>query len=368
MSKICAGAPGGVVEIRPSWDVANRDARRLVAGRRERRYDLLRWLWQHSSLARLHHCRLTATGQLVSLRRAVGGAYWHGLQTCGSVWACPVCSSVIRTRRAMVIEAGAKAWLAQEGCSLAFLTLTVRHQRWESLAALYGGLAASWKFLREHKWWRSLGFSGVVRASEVTYGRNGWHPHLHLLLFVRGELVLGDVESELRRRWQSAVVGAGLSATSLARGVRLQPISYEDHGGVGGYLSKVLDEHGSSWDVGSELARSDIKSSRGGLSPFELLDRATCGEAFAVRAWREYEQATFGRRAIEASRSLGLQWKSDDELVQEDQGGELVMTLFRSDYRRLALAGYAAAVLEAEETGVGAVDFVGALLSLLGGE
>lgn len=368
MSEIYAGPGDGVVQIRPSWDVANSDARGLSGQRRERRYELLRWLWEHSSLRRLHHCRLTATGQLVSVRRAVGGAYWHGLQTCGSVWSCPVCSSVIRTRRAMAIEVAAKAWLAQQGCSLAFLTLTLRHQRWESLAALYGGLAASWRFLRQHKWWRSLGFAGIVRASEVTFGDNGWHPHLHLLLFVRGELALGDVEAELRWRWQAAVVGAGLSATSLARGVRLQPISYEDHGGVGGYLSKVLDEHGSSWDVSSELARSDVKLSRGGLSPFELLDRATCGEAFAVRAWREYEQATFGRRAIEASRSLGLSWKSDEELVREDQGGELVMTLFRSDYRRIALAGYAAAVLEAEESGVGAVDFVAALLSLLGGE
>lgn len=356
------------VGIRPSWDVANRGAGGLAARRRERRYDLLRWQWGHSSLPRLKHCRLTATGQLVSLRRAVGGAYWDGLQTCGSVWACPVCSSVIRTRRAMAIEAAAKSWLGEPGQSLAFLTLTVRHQRWESLASLYGGLASAWAFLRRHRWWRSLSLAGVVRASEVTYGANGWHPHLHLLLFVRGELVLGDVEAELRRRWQSAVVGAGLSATSLARGVRLQPISYEDRGGVGGYLSKVLDEHGSSWDLGSELARSDVKSSRGGLSPFELLDRATCGEAFAVRAWREYEQGTFGRRAIEASRSLGLSWKGDEEVVKEDQGGELVMTLFRSDYRRLALAGYAAAVLEAEESGGGAVDFVAAVLSLLGGE
>ena len=41
--------------------------------------------------------------------------------------------------------------------------------------------------------WRA----GLVGASEVNIGPNGWHPHLHILLFVKGDSTLLAVERDL---------------------------------------------------------------------------------------------------------------------------------------------------------------------------
>lgn len=361
------------------WDVANRVATpgqrgfsEGAARRRERRWELLRWQWAHSSLKRLHHCRLHANGELVTLRRSARGSYWTGLQTCGSVWACPVCSAIIRTRRALTIEESVRSWLAGDSRWVAFLTLTVRHHQGDGLAGLYEGMAAGWKRLQQSRWWRALGWAGSWRSCEVTFGStNGWHPHMHLLLFGEGpRLDLAAIGAEVADRWRAAVVAAGMEPTTLANGARLQAVTM-DGGGLGEYLSKVLDGDGEGWDVGSELARSDVKRSKGGHSPMQVLEAATDGEVWAIRRWREYEQATFGRRAIEASRGLldrlGVEDQADDDLVAVDEGGEAVLDLHRSQYPRLALAGYAARVLDVDEVGdqAATVRFVEAVLRLV---
>jgi hypothetical protein len=86
---------------------------------------------------------------------------------------------------------------------------------------------------------------------------------------------------------------------------------------------------------------------------------ATDGESFAVPRWHEYERATFGRRAIESSRGLaklvGVEDQADEQLVTEDEGGELMLERHRSEYRLVAEAGYAARVLEAIERDGGRV-------------
>jgi Replication protein len=282
-----------------------------------------------------------------------------------------------------MIEESARRWVDLDaGRWLGFLTLTARHDRSDSLRDLYGGVADAWRRFREDKWWRSLGWRGFWRATEVTYNERGagtrydggWHPHLHLLLFAEGDLGVSDwgsLSDGVAERWGRAVVGAGLRPTDERFGSRLQTVS-SGGVGLGEYLSKVLDGEGDSWSVGAELARSDAKRGGSGFSAMEVLDRATCGETWAIRRWREYEQVTLGRRAIESSRGLrelvGVEDVADEDLVVEDEGGEAVLVLHRSDYRRLALAGYAARVLgvcEGEDAAT-TVSFVQALLRLVG--
>lgn len=365
---------GTTVEAYPGspWDEASKD----VAKRRAVRWELMRWQWAHSSLKRCRHCRLYSTGAgWVALRRSANGAYLEGLQTCGSIWACPVCSAIIRTRRAQLIEESARAWVEQDGRWLAFLTLTVRHSRGQSLEDTYCGLARAWKLLRQGRWWRGLGFDGFWRSSEVTYGAaNGWHPHLHLLVFGSGpERDLGVIGRQLGERWQAAVVRSGLEPTSLSRGSRLQAVSV-GAGGLGDYLSKVLDD-GQSWGVGSELAMADRKRAKGGrYSPMDLLAGASAGERWASARWHEYEQTTNGRRAIESSRGLreltGVEDRADEDLVSEVEDGEAIALIPAGSYRRLAHAGFVPDVLEVAERGEDGqtLDFIAAVLRLVGGE
>jgi len=327
--------------------VANSLATAGQRGRRQERWERLRWLWDHSTLKRVPRCRLHATGTMVTAWVASGkGAYWSGLQTCGSVWACPVCGPIIRQRRSELIEAGAGRW-EELGGSLAFLTLTVRHHQGEGLRGLYEGMQGAWGRLQQSRWWRDLGWAGYWRAVDVTWGaENGWHPHLHVLLLANGNSA-GGLGAGLSERWRSAVVRAGLAPTSLERGAVLAV----GRPALGGYLAKV----DGGWGIGAELARSDVKAGRADrFTPWDVLGSACDGEVWAVRTWAEYEAATFGRRCIESSRGLGVlldveDEPTDEELVEQDQGGELVLSVHRRVYRALAKSGYAATVLDVIE-------------------
>jgi hypothetical protein len=118
---------------------------------------------------------------------------------------------------------------------------------------------------------RRFGLVGYVRAVEVTHGRRGWHPHLHVLLLTQAPLDLDelrDLHRFLRDRWGRRVTALGFRAPALHRGVRLLPVFSAD--GVGGYLTKVGDEERAAYTPGLELARQDLKAGRawGSRAPF----------------------------------------------------------------------------------------------------
>src|SRR5690606_39143584 len=69
----------------------------------------------------------------VSGRGGHRSAGFGGLATCGSVWACPVCSAKIAVRRASEVEQ-ALNWNVERGGTVVFATLTVRHRRGQSLS------------------------------------------------------------------------------------------------------------------------------------------------------------------------------------------------------------------------------------------
>jgi len=61
-----------------------------------------------------------------------------------------------------------------------FVDLTIRHRKGESLKSVHSRLMTNWQRLRRSKFWKSH-VDGCILKREVTYGKNGWHPHLHLL-------------------------------------------------------------------------------------------------------------------------------------------------------------------------------------------
>jgi len=214
--------------------------------------------------------------------------------------------------------ADGRAWL---------VTLTLPHRRNQGLGVTLGGVLDGWRSVLQDRGWReaskAAGFAGYVRAVEVTYGQNGWHPHIHAVVLSTG----GDLEpalAELQRAWTDAVVRMGLSRPSQDRGARWEELSGSDGGaGVARYVSKVQDPIG----VGQELTRGDLKSGRArSVTPYDLLRAVRDdGEADAVALWREYERATKGRRCLTWSRGLrALGQRSDDEIAADEVGGELV--------------------------------------------
>ena len=112
------------------------------------RYSARSVLADLTSLGRVKTCG-TACGTAVAVRHSGGSAGFAGLETCGSVWACPVCSAKVRAHRSAELERALTAHLSRGG-SAHFLTLTMRHRRDPRtnatlpLADLWDDLASAW--------------------------------------------------------------------------------------------------------------------------------------------------------------------------------------------------------------------------------
>lgn len=287
---------------------------------RKHRYDQRRKMRGGlTTLSRVSHCGHTPTGGAVSLTRSTAGiANWSGTQSCGSVWACPCCSGLVMSGRQKELKRAASKW--GETGRLGLLTLTMRHKRSDRLEDLWDALSAAWRAVSSGSGWvrdkADFGIGGFVRAVEVTHGENGFHLHIHALLFL--ERGLDDDESRFLfarvfSRWETALVKAGLEAP-LSKAQDFQIVQDADMA-MAEYLAKAVS---TPWGVSEEMTRSDIKKGRGGhRTPWEILADALEGDIHSVLLWRDYEQASKGRRALTWSRGLRDLLCLEDELTDE---------------------------------------------------
>jgi hypothetical protein len=210
----------------------------------------------------------------------------------------------VREGRAREIDSGLRAAL-DHGWSAIFITLTLQHGSRDPLAVTFERLRDGHRACHSGRVWtvlaKSLGYLGAIRAWEITHGINGFHPHAHeVLIFDR---LLDDQEvAELKAHF-SLVYGRRMAKLGLTvhpvHGIDVRRV--ETAGELAGYLTKV--ENG--WGAGLELARLDLKKSRGkGSTPFELLADAAGGDLRARALFFEYEGATKGKRAITWSPGL----------------------------------------------------------------
>lgn len=324
-------------------------------------------------------------GENVSVHSDGQLAHFSGTERCSSIWACPVCSAVIRAERAREISQAVEAHQAA-GRSVLFVTLTVRHDLADSLKQSMDAVLGSWrKLLQGSAWVGSKStqgardryrVSGYIRSTEVTYGSNGWHPHIHALFFTDDKLSDTEVAAfgdELHTRWARFAHKATGKLPTRAHGTDVQRVD-EDGQVLGRYLAKLQEAEGKSktekWDASAELARADVKRGRGdNFVPFELLDSDhPLPLPQRRRLWVDYYEGTKGRRAITWSRGLKAHYevgeKTDEEVIEETEAapvrwvadGRAYDSLRRSDPALLAFALDAAAaenweVLKAVLTG-----------------
>lgn len=295
--------------------------------RKRYRWDQRATLWKASNLDSVRRCgragRSKAAG--VTLRARKGAAGYHGLQHCGSVWACPVCSGRILMHRALEIGTVLGRAIG-EGHPLGFCTFTMRHVAGDDLVKLWGAGQAGWKRAISGRGWVKVEdlVEGWVRVWEVTEGKNGWHVHVHFVLV----LAKGSTDADLERvaapmfeRWSKGLQSKGLAAP-LRRGQDWHLAKGEEAGKkLGDYLAKSL---------GMELTHSASGRARGDLKTrpvWSLLDDLTStGEARALARWHEWEAGSKGKRQV--GWSVGLRERfgaeldeiSDEAIVQEEQG------------------------------------------------
>lgn len=245
-------------------------------------------------------------------------AHYAGLQTCASPWACPVCAAKISERRRVQVLKAMEAHKAAGG-EVLLLTLTNPHTLGDDLPAMLAAQSLATKRLYSGRsaraLWDSIGCVGTIRAWEVTHGQNGWHPHFHILIFVRAGLDLATLRGRFYAEWANACRLAKLPIPSEAHGVTL-----EDGSKAGEYAAK------GTWGLEHELTKGHIKKARRGRSPFDLLrSYAFDNDKQAGALFRVYAQAFHGKKQLQWSRGLkdlfGIEERSDGEIaaaIEED--------------------------------------------------
>lgn len=319
----------------------------LAADRRVRRdaaWALRRKLWDVSNHSRVRACgRVTHTGGGPTLRvadtdtgRVAGLA---GLQSCGSVWACPVCARKIGARRAEEIRHVVSGAFAQGGGAV-LVTLTLRHHAGQSLRASWDAARYAWsrvtsgrRYAAECERFGLLGWAAVV---EVTHGaEHGWHPHLHVLVLFDRPVSEQTAEVMAMRwwmRWEAALVRKGYTAVANRGGLDARLITPDDSAGsaLGTYLSKLAHE----------VTGGHTKDGRhGNRTPFAILrDGLATGLADDIEAWWAWEQASHGRKQLTWSRGTRDRFglgddQTDEEIAKEDLASDDLIGLPSETWR-----------------------------------
>lgn len=219
----------------------------------------------------------------------------------------------------------------QQGYSIGFVTLTMRHRKGQALSKLWGAAGKAWGRATSGVVWQNAqkrhGVVGWVRVWEVTEGRNGWHVHVHAVVVLApgaGAAALDEVAGGMFNRWSRGLVAAGLEAPML-RGQDWHIVKGDQAAiEVGDYLFKLVDGAGMAKGLGLELthtqpgrARSDLKT----RPVWGLLDDLV--ETGEIGRWREWEQASKGKRQVSYSKGFRERFAPDLDELTDDEVADL---------------------------------------------
>jgi hypothetical protein len=278
-----------------------------------------------------------------------GKAFYKGLQVCASVWGCPICAAKIsERRRAELVSALAVA--KAKGLDIFMLTLTVPHGLGDDVASLLEQIGKAWRSTTTSRAGKNLrkllGIRGTVRALEVTYGQNGFHPHLHVLLFLDGGFAPRAVQEAFTPLWQQACERAGLPRPSDAHGCRV-----DDGTHAAAYASK--------WGLESELTKSHTKKGRNGSrTPWDFL-RAILNKSEGwqqdAHLFRTYAKAFHGKRQLYWSNGLrellamGEQATDEEVAAAQEDSARVLADITDDQWRAVLYTKSESALLDVAE-------------------
>lgn len=288
--------------------------------------DQHRTCWCHRGVA-------NAGGRVAVYRQNSGqSARMHGVTTCKSVWACPVCSAKICAVRQAELSEGMKNWVAQGGYTW-LMTLTFPHEREMALKDTMLKFAKARQSFKNSRTYKRILAKGVRKGSvaslEVTVGEHGWHPHTHDLVFAtpdafgevttheNGKLTSHNI-AELKEAWYMALRKAGLCEQSQMNDVLEHGLDIRGGQYAAEYIAKFGKEQ--KWGLSREVTMHAAKtgSDTKGAHPFQLLAWAGAGDGLAAEQFREYAEAFEGKRMLTWSPGLKKDLTGKEEISDED--------------------------------------------------
>ena len=336
------GSTAGIVATPKGKGVADRPKAR------DGRWALARTAAEITKTQRQLNCGRATTGGEVQIFISEGQASFAGVQTCGLLWACPVCATKITEQRRADLKQALDGWEGQT----ATMTRTFSHTKWDKLGSkcdcevdgcgcvpvpgLLEKLRAAHRLYSGHRTYKTIRVQfcattklggGVVRGLEVTHAHpkewahSGWHPHEHDLWFCnRTDIDAAEVEEaqeKLAALWIDCCRVAGLTLPSMEHGLVFE-------------LGKS-DEYVAKWGMAEELTKGHLKQGKlGNVSTWGLLHIAHEGGEHAPKAkalYKEFVDAFKGRHQLQWTPGLrgllGLKKeKTDAELAARVEDAE----------------------------------------------
>ncbi len=268
-------------------------------------------------------------------------AHYSGLQTCGSVWACPVCASVISERRKKQLQQAINLWREKDDCNtVVMITFTTPHYIFQSLQDVLSIQNRAIRIMKQqpqrtkYKVWRTIMSElcsiGSYTGREITYGQNGWHPHRHECHFaVRASVEqLKKYRDDIVMAFSIAFQKAGGTISDMKafyrRSVQIDQITDDDgFDRISSYITKV---EGQTWTLAQEATKGITKIAKNGnITPFGMLDAIRFKDeksSLYQSKFYEYAITMKGKKQFFPTHGLnaffGLQWLSDSELIKEN--------------------------------------------------
>lgn len=270
-------------------------------------------------------------------------ARWMGVQRCEHRWTCPVCARrIVTQRRQQIVDAVTRGADVARGRRWQMVTLTLRHHAGMRLDDLIRGAQAAWRRTRQRgtvqRAWRA-NVRATVRALELTHGRNGWHPHLHVLMLASDWTT--DEQQALADTWAEMVVRELGEACrpDVAHGVLWSRGVSETYLAKLGLELTGAAKDGTPFALVSE-ARDSYTLARSLRDPAAASEHRARGE-LAERLWQEFEAGTKGVRAIELDdRAADLARQGERVRLAEDgaaASGDVVSDVWFLEVSREAL-------------------------------
>jgi len=292
----------------------------------------------------------------IAKREGAKRAHYRNLVVCSRIWQCAVCASTITEQRRLELTNA----IATSGLFPVLLTYTLQHKKTDTLTASLSALLSAYRSLKSGRKWQDFteeySWVGSVRSLEVTYGANGWHPHVHELALLQipitGAIEHG-IEGFIKLRWQESVNKQGYGA-SWQRGADVRT---EDHE-IREYVAKFGRlPQGTRWTVEHEVTKAPSKRGKlKGNTPMQLLWDYGEGDIGAGRLFVEYARAFKGRnqlvwsRGLRALLGLGIELSDEDLTENEATSGRVLATLSRSDWKRVLSLKHRAQLIEYAST------------------
>ena len=279
-------------------------------------------------------CMRRQTGSTTRVHKNEGKAHYSGLQTCKSVWACPICSSRIASQRRDEV----KQALENSNYTPVLVTYTIQHTRKDKLKDLLNvikdGLRHTLNGRFRQMFYERFLVAGYVRSVEVRWNpRTGWHPHCHELMMVKKGASKEAVKSFLMSRYGAFLEKRNYHVNEHTIDVRLNEDT-ETGDLVSEYLTKSA--------ISLEITAGAIKEGQS-LSQFQLLAAfADTGDMMYAQLFKEYAEATAGKKWLTWSRGLkaellpDVEEETDEEIAEKEEAdSDVVLVLDRDEWRRV---------------------------------